>query len=741
MAKNREKRLKRIKREHGLISTIIYILLIAAVCGVFYLAGVMLIDNFIDSRYHAEYEDMKFATEAYEQMGGEYADRMLKLKGREYIISDANGNILYENGENTRSEKEGMLRFVGMPFASETVKVYGDTEKDFVFFYDNGSVGIRWKDAAERYLKDDGGSLFIGFSEEDHEDPEAAAEKLRESLLEDIGEVPGEDLSEDEDRPIIAQSIAGDMGDGLIESRIYMSDEDLMNEDLMDMPLWMEIALSDGSFFVGRAHLVIGWREFISCTMIAMVLVVLMLILVLVMIVNGIKKMKRQRDIQDFFYTDEATLGRNWLYYLIKGESFLKKRRNGGRRYAVVALDFIEYGNFCLCHSVKEGEELLRRITWGLRGLAGKKEICVHRDAGKFALLLETEGAAEAGARVEKMIADLSGIDPGHKCSFRAGIDIIEPCLRNGRPAKRKDLDLDQEFSNAQAAQDTLLGSTDSGVALFDDRLMDEQKWIASVTERQQRALDNEEFMVYYQPKYAPDTGELKGAEALIRWLSPEDGLVPPGRFIPIFEKNGFIVNIDHYMIGHVARQQKKWLDAGYKCVPVSVNVSRAHFIENDLAEQIRDMVDAEGTPHEYIEIELTESAFFDDKKALTQTIEKLKSYGFEVSMDDFGSGYSSLNSLKDLALDVLKLDAEFFRGGESDRGHIVVAEAIKLAKNLNMRVVAEGVEVKDQVEFLAGQGCDMIQGYYFAKPMPAGDYEKKMNAGKEKAAGEEAGA
>ena len=162
--------------------------------------------------------------------------------------------------------------------------------------------------------------------------------------------------------------------------------------------------------------------------------------------------------------------------------------------------------------------------------------------------------------------------------------------------------------------------------------------------------------------------------------------------------------------------------------MPVSVNVSRAHFIESDLAEQIRDAVDKEGAPRALIEIELTESAFFDDKKALISTIEKLKSYGFSVSMDDFGAGYSSLNSLKDMPLDVLKLDADFFRGdSEGGRGEIVVSEAIKLAKALNMRTVAEGVEVRDQVDFLAKQGCDMIQGYYYAKPMAGADYELRM--------------
>ncbi|MBP5311070.1 MAG: EAL domain-containing protein, partial [Lachnospiraceae bacterium] len=232
-----------------------------------------------------------------------------------------------------------------------------------------------------------------------------------------------------------------------------------------------------------------------------------------------------------------------------------------------------------------------------------------------------------------------------------------------------------------------------------------------------------------YQPKYDPKTDELRGAEALIRWKAPEEeNMISPGRFIPIFEKNGFITEIDHYMLRHVAKDQKAWLDAGCKCVPISVNVSRAHFIESDLAEQIRDIVDSAGTPHELIEIELTESAFFDDKNAMISTIKKLKDYGFAVSMDDFGAGYSSLNSLKEMPLDVLKLDADFFRNDEGDgRGQIVVAEAIKLAKNLNMRTVAEGVEVREQVEFLASQGCDMIQGYVYDKPMPKESFARKM--------------
>ena len=308
------------------------------------------------------------------------------------------------------------------------------------------------------------------------------------------------------------------------------------------------------------------------------------------------------------------------------------------------------------------------------------------------------------------------------------------PVYRNegGRILRRKDVSIENVYNNACSARAELAETEETGIRIFDNALLEEQRWRDIVHEHQWNALKNREFVVYYQPKYDPRTNALKGAEALVRWDSPEYGFVTPGRIIPIFEKNGFITQIDHYMIQHVAHDQKAWLDGGYDCVPVSVNVSRAHFSENDLAQQIRDIVDREQCPHELIEIELTESAFFDDKKAMIETIKKLKEYGFAVSMDDFGAGYSSLNSLKDMPLDVLKLDAEFVRGDNAgERGEIVVSEAIKLAKSLEMRTVAEGIEEKEQVDFLAQQGCDMIQGYYFAKPMPKNEYEEKMQRSK----------
>ena len=481
-----------------------------------------------------------------------------------------------------------------------------------------------------------------------------------------------------------------------------------------------------------RRWIMEGPQSNMTATIAAMALIVgvLLLIVFVLMLCYLISGMVRRHRLTNVFFMDDVTGSRNWMWFQMRTDSILKKNRNSGINFAILDVVFVKYRNFCVCHSIREGEGALRRMDGLINSFLGRNELCSHYASANFAVLMKYVNESELTDRIKLMISELEKLDSVHRFSFHVDIELLGAGQdKRATVRARRMLDVETEYNNACAARATLEESDDSGYAFFDQKLVEEQKWIDIVQEKQQSALDNEEFVVYYQPKYDPQTDELRGAEALIRWDSPEYGFKGPGTIIPIFEKNGFITEIDHYMIRHVARDQKAWLDKGYRCVPVSVNVSRAHFIESDLAEQIRDMIDAEGCPHDLVEIELTESAFFDDKNALINTITKLKGYGFAVSMDDFGSGYSSLNSLKDLPLDVLKLDAEFFRGDADDeRREIVVSEAIRLAKNLNMRTVAEGVEEEGQVSFLAAQGCDMIQGYYYAKPMPKNEYEQRIS-------------
>ena len=624
-----------------------------------------------------EYKDLqllaKTCVTAFENGTAEGFDELISL---DYLITDRSGNVTAASGEDTRA---GVKERVKFDIDSEFIDIYMD--KDNIYYYID----------YDRTLAFDFPALLLsGRRALYYPAPEQTAAM--------------QDISDKEVK--------------LSKSIIYY-------------PVWMSVDIGDTEqSLVAKTFFSLNLREFYLLIEIAAVIAVLIMFLLLSMFIKSIKNIIRQKRTINYFYTDTVTGGGNWIRYLIKGDALLKRSWNRKKNFAVVNLVFVNYRNYCICHSIETGEKMLKQISGIITSSLSKKdEMCAHSSSSSFALILRYVNDEELDVRLKGLINRLEQTGTGHKFTFQAGVSMIQKSTdRNGYPVKRKDIDLESEYNNACTARETLADSGESGIAYFDEKIVSEQKWFEQVQERQKKALENEEFLVYYQPKYDPRTNTLKGAEALIRWQSPDLGFISPGKFIPLFEKNGFIVEIDHYMIRHVAADQKRWLDAGFKCVPVSVNVSRAHFIESDLAEQIRNMIDDAGCPHELIEIELTESAFFDDKKAMINTINKLKGYGFHVSMDDFGSGYSSLNSLKDMPLDVLKLDAEFFRGDfTGDRGEIVVSEAIKLAKSLNMKTVAEGVEVKEQVDFLAKEGCDMIQGFYFSKPVPSSDYEKKM--------------
>ena len=447
---------------------------------------------------------------------------------------------------------------------------------------------------------------------------------------------------------------------------------------------------------------------------------ILTVLIFALLVTNLIRTHRSNRQMRNLVLRDNITGNRNWFWFAMKSKEILKKRK-AGVNYAVVSLIFVRYRNYVLCHSVDQGEQTLRLVWQNICAFLDKNEICSHGTINNFQILMKANSEDEARERLRSIIKSLEAIGIDHDFNFQAGVFMIPSNVR-------KNADIDLLYNNASAARMTLESTEESGIAFFDNKLVEDEKWIDLVTEHQKEAIEKEEFKVYYQPKYDPRTNEQLGAEALIRWVSDEMGFVPPGKFIPIFENSGFITEIDHYMLSHVARDQKKWLDEGRKCIPVSVNVSRAHFAEINLADQIRSIVDEAGAPHELIEIELTESAFFDDKKLMLYTINKLKKYGFLVSMDDFGSGYSSLNSLKDMPLNILKLDAGFFRGeNDNERAEIVVSEILHLAKKLNMTTVAEGVDEQHQVDFLAAEGCNMIQGYYYSKPMPKEEYEAKM--------------
>lgn len=482
--------------------------------------------------------------------------------------------------------------------------------------------------------------------------------------------------------------------------------------------VWFVKTVEEGKICVNYSINVYG-DELILFFLIMVLVLLIVLVFTLYYFITLVVMAVNQRRMIKLLYTDMVTGGNNWLYFVRNGTRLLKFHFSNKYNYAMVHLRMEKYRSFCTCFGVKEGEELLERFYASLKKQVKFGELMAHQEMADFGLLLKYTDKDELQNRIHSIEERLNALVPNVKLYFDFGVCYVE----------NREHDVEKLYNNAFTARGLLSEDAEVRIAFFDEEMNKQQMWERKVENEMERALVNKEFKVYLQPKYSAKEEKCAGAEALVRWIHPEEGFIPPNKFIPIFEKNGFILQLDDYMLEEVARQQAEWLANGKSVVPISVNVSRAHFTREDLAEHICGIVDKFNVPHDVIELELTESAFFDDKAVLLKTVEKLREYGFMVSMDDFGAGYSSLNSLKELHIDVLKIDADFFRGVDSEkRGMLIVSEVIDLAKKLNMRIVAEGIESREQVDFLAEQNCDLIQGYYFAKPMPIDEFEKVYN-------------
>lgn len=277
----------------------------------------------------------------------------------------------------------------------------------------------------------------------------------------------------------------------------------------------------------------------------------------------------------------------------------------------------------------------------------------------------------------------------------------------------------------ANFAKKRIKGNALKSGAFYDDTLRHNMLEEQALENDMERSLQNDEFKVYLQPKFNIETSEVIGAEALTRWIHPVRGLIPPDRFIPLFERNNFIINMDKYIWEQVCKLIRKWLDLGLKVVPISLNVSRLHIVDPKLPSIINDLIMKYNIPSSLIEIEITETAFFENITDINNSIKKLKEFGFAVSMDDFGSGYSSLNMLKELHVDILKIDRNFMNEVvATEKGKTVIRHTISMATDLNLEIISEGVETEEQAKFLLQNGCNTAQGFFYSKPLAIDNYE-----------------
>lgn len=363
------------------------------------------------------------------------------------------------------------------------------------------------------------------------------------------------------------------------------------------------------------------------------------------------------------------------------------------------------------------GDRLLKYVAENTRSFCKDVPLTVFGrvEADVFGVVTPFQGYELSKEIIEFTIANINKKNTSYNIVFVYGMYVVED----------RKLPIAQMCDRAAMAAKTVKGNYIKSYAYYDENmrlaLENEQNIINEMSD----ALANGQFMPYYQPKYDVRTNRPVGAEALARWIHPTKGFISPGVFIPIFEKNGFISKLDFYMWECVCKQLKEWKERGIPLFPVSVNVSRVNLYNPNLVDLIVDLLKKYDVDPKYFNLEITESVYTDENIMIDDVTNKLHEKGFTILMDDFGSGYSSLNVLKDVQVDVLKLDMKFmFKAKYEGRAETIIASVVRMAKWLNIPIIAEGVDKREQVEFLRGLGCEYIQGFYFAKPMPVEEYE-----------------
>ena len=449
-------------------------------------------------------------------------------------------------------------------------------------------------------------------------------------------------------------------------------------------------------------------------------LIVILSGVVLLFLTLVIFQRRSNHKVIQMLYLDPVTGGDNWYKFRIDVNKILNSKLFLKKKYALVNFDINRFKIINDSFGHQKGDEVLKDIYNIVKKWVRPGEPFTRYSADQFYILLSFQEPEEVNHRISDLNHWLHQLKYMKTVKFYFGVYFI---------TERKD-SIDRMGDFAGIAKHNIKGSNEGILSFFDDKSREKLLEEERIEKSMHHALKNNEFLVYLQPKYTTTEEKVSGAEALVRWSNESGKLISPSFFIPVFEKNGFITELDMYMLRNVCQLQREWIDKGYKPLPVSVNISRIHFANPLLADIIKDTVDEYEVPHELIELELSESAFLQNKNMLIVTVTLLREYGFLVSMDDFGAGYSSLNSLKDLPLDVVKLDGELFRlTDEVERGQTVIRNTISMAKDLHMKVVAECIETKEQVEFLCAVGCDIIQGYYYARPMPAQQFESEYLA------------
>ncbi len=399
-----------------------------------------------------------------------------------------------------------------------------------------------------------------------------------------------------------------------------------------------------------------------------------------------------------------------------------------GRSLALVCTDIDNFEKINNVYGLQKADVLLTEMAQMLKEAGQDILQCCHSVADHFIFSIQYEDMDSLKRRLDGICKDFDQkIATRYKEEtprFGMGVHLVTD----------QDESVDKMVEYANVARKSLRIQKDKRVVIYDAKVNERMKRVSWIEANMHRALEDREFKAFLQPQYNLETGKVVGAEALVRWIRPDGSMIYPDNFIPLFEENGFILQLDFFVLAEVCNMISRRIREKKPCVPISVNQSRILFQDDDYVGKVAGTLAYYDTPPRYIEMELTERIFRDDLTDLAEKMTELKNLGVRWSIDDFGTGYSSLNLLKDLPVDIIKIDKSFLDGTDaSETCKIIIRKTVELTQELDKIVVCEGVETENQAEYLRGIRCDMMQGNLYAKPMPMDEFEalldKEMSA------------
>ncbi|MCC0643617.1 MULTISPECIES: EAL domain-containing protein [unclassified Clostridioides] len=451
-------------------------------------------------------------------------------------------------------------------------------------------------------------------------------------------------------------------------------------------------------------------------------ILIIILFLLLIISIIFINRKNREQLIK-IAYVDPVTKGYSKARFDMEAKEIIQSSSSG--TYSLVSINIQKFKLINDSFGSDAGDKTLKYIHDVIANYLERKELLCRVSNDQFNILIKTISQKEILKYIENITNDINSFNKDKECKYFIALSIGVYKIDD------PNIPLVSIQDRSNVARKNIKGNAVNHplytCVFYSDlerlRMLKEKE----MENRMEEALDNNEFVVYLQPKVDLKNNNIVGAEALVRWQDPDKGLIPPNDFIPFFEKNGFIIKLDHYVFEKSCAMIRKWIDNGETPIPISVNFSRAHLNNKDFLKKYKTIRDKYDVPAKLLEIELTETLVFDNLQMLLNVIDQIHEEGFQCSLDDFGSGYSSLNMLKEIKVDTLKLDRAFFSAPNADNisENHVIESVVELAKKLNMNSISEGVETILQMEYLKKINCDMIQGYVFSKPIPQEIFEK----------------